>query len=96
MIITNTKIDANMKFEDSSINELSDRSPFLLINTPCGIGKYRFNKVYHNEINELIFEYELVDDDYCKDTNIIKYYIGDCYYLSAVQVLYAFNYISNS
>ena len=51
MIITNELIGVSMKFKDNSINELSRESPFLLINTPCGIGKYRFNKVYHNKLS---------------------------------------------
>ncbi len=56
----------------------------------------KFNKVGYDNTNELILEYELIDDDKYKDTNIIKYYIGNYYYLSATQVLYAFNYIANS
>ena len=90
------KINNNIKSNHKSIKELCNQSPFLLINTPCGIGRYKFNKVGYDNTNELILEYELIDDDKYKDTNIIKYYIGNYYYLSATQVLYAFNYIANS
>ena len=93
---TKYKNNNSIKSEDNSINELCSQSPSLLINTSCGIGKYRFNKVRYNEMGELVLEYKLVDDDNYKDTNIIKYYIGCYYYLSATQVLYAFNYIANS
>ena len=90
------KINDSIKSSRSSIKELCSQSPFLLINTPCGIGKYKFNKVGYDNTNELILEYKLIDDDRYEDTNIIKHYIGNYYYLSATQVLYAFNYIANS
>ena len=90
------KINDRIKSSRSSIKELCSQSPYLLINTPCGIGKYKFNKVGYDNSNELIFEYKLIDDDRYEDTHIIKHYIGNCYYLSATQVLYAFNYIADS
>ena len=93
---TTHKINDGLKSSHSSIKELCSQSPFLLINTPCGIGKYNFNKVGYDNTNELILEYKLIDDDRYEDPNIIKHYIGNYYYLSATQVLYAFNYIANS
>ena len=93
---TTHKINDGIESSRSSIKELCSQSPFLLINTPCGIGKYKFNKVGYDNTNELILEYKLIDDDRYEDTNIIKHYIGNYYYLSATQVLYAFNYIANS
>ena len=93
---TTHKINDGIKSNRSSIKELCSQSPFLLINTPCGIGKYKFNKVGYDNTNELILEYKLIDDDRYEDTNIIKHYIGNYYYLSATQALYAFNYIANS
>ena len=93
---TTHKINDGIKSSRSSIKELCSQSPFLLINTPCGIGKYKFNKVGYDNTNDLILEYKLIDDDRYEDTNIIKHYIGNYYYLSATQVLYAFNYIANS
>ena len=90
------KTNNSIKSHYKSIKQLCDQSPFLLINTPCGIGRYKFNKVGYNDNNELILEYKLINDDRYKDSNIIKYYIGNYYYLSATQVLYAFNYIANS
>ena len=93
---TTHKINHGIKSSRSSIKELCSQSPFLLINTSCGIGKYKFNKVGYDNSNELILEYKLIDDDRYEDTNIIKHYIGNYYYLSATQVLYAFNYIANS
>ena len=93
---TGYKINNSIKLSHSSIKELCNQSPFLLINTPCGIGRYKFTKVGYNTTNELILEYKLLDDDGYEDTNIIRHYIGNYYYLSATQVLYASNYITNS
>ena len=93
---TTHKINDGIKSSHISIKELCSQSPFLLINTPCGIGKYKFNKVGYDNTNDLILEYKLINDDRYEDTNIIKHYIGNYYYLSATQVLYAFNYIANS
>lgn len=90
------KINDRIKSSRSSIKELCSQSPYLLINTPCGIGKYKFNKVGYNNKKELILEYKIINDDHYSDTSIIKHYIGKYYYLSAMQVLYASNYIANS
>ena len=61
--------------KQSYLSDLCNQSPFLIINTPCGIGKYKFNKVGYDNTNELILEYKLIDDDRYEDTNIIKHYI---------------------
>ena len=31
-----------------SIKALCSQSPFLIINTPCGVGKYKFNRIFYN------------------------------------------------
>ena len=93
---TTHKINEDAKSGHNSIKELCNQSPFLLINTPCGIGRYKFNKIGYNNIDELVLEYKIINDDKYKDTNMIKHHIGDYYYLSARQVLYAFNYIASS
>ena len=90
------KVDKSSDPNKSFLSEFCSQSPFLVINTGCGIGKYKFNKVGYDNSNELILEYKLIDDDRYEDTHIIKHYIGNCYYLSATQVLYAFNYIADS
>lgn len=74
----------------SSLNFKNCR-PFLIISTPCGIGKYKFHKISYGEKNDLIFEYKIVDGGSNNDTEI-KYFIGNYYYLSALQLLYASNH----
>ena len=90
------KISDKSKSSHHSIKALCNQSPFLLINTPCGVGRYKFNRIGYNNRDEIVLEYKLINDDKYKKTNIIKYNIGEYYYLSATQVLYAFNYIASS
>ena len=78
------------------IRELCFRTPFLVINTPCGIGKYKFNKIGYDKDDTLILEYTLVNDGKYTDTPNIKYKLGNYFYLSAEQVLYAFKYLASS
>ena len=58
---TTHKINDGIKSSRSSIKELCSQSPFLLINTPCGIGKYKFNKVGYDNTNDLILEYNQIN-----------------------------------
>ena len=55
---------------ESYIQELCDQSPFLIINTPCGVGKYKFNKIGYDNNNSLVLEYILIRDDKYKDSKI--------------------------
>ena len=48
---------------NSYIEELCHQSPFLVINTPCGIGKYKFNKIGYDDNKNLVLEYVLIDDE---------------------------------
>ena len=88
----NNSIDQNKSF----LSELCYQSPFLVINTGCGIGKYKFNKIGYDDSNSLVLEYTLVKDEKYKDTNFIMHKLGKFYYLSATQVLYAFKYYANT
>ena len=78
------------------IRELCFQTPFLVINTPCGIGKYKFNKIGYDKDDSLILEYTLVNDRKYTDTPNIMYKLGKYFYLSAEQVLYSFKYFANS
>ena len=78
------------------IRELCFQTPFLVINTPCGVGKYKFNKIGYNKDDSLILEYTLVNDRKYSDTPNIMYKLGKYFYLSAEQVLYSFKYFANS
>ena len=48
------KKDINSDVRNKSfLNELCHQSPFLVINTPCGIGKYKFNKIGYDDNKNL-------------------------------------------
>ena len=81
---------------NSYIEELCHQSPFLIINTPCGVGKYKFNKIGYDDNNSLVLEYILTKDDRYKDSSVIIDKLGKFYYLSATQLLYAFKYYANT
>ena len=75
---------------------LCNDSPFLVINTECGVGKYKFNKIGYDNNDKMILEYKLIDDSKYKDSKNILHNLGEFYYLSATQVLYAFKFYANS
>jgi len=64
------------------------------INTKCGTGKYRFNKLgYQN--GGLLMEFTLIHDTSFKDTDTIYHRLGDYCYLTLSQFLYAYkHYVS--
>ena len=78
------------------LSDLCHQSPFLVINTPCGVAKYKFNKIGYDHKNSLVLEYMIIDDKKYNDTNSIIHKIGRFYYLSATQLLYAFKYYANT
>ena len=95
MKILNHKTNES-KAKQSSIKSLCNQSPYLIINAPCGVGRYKFNRIGYNNNDQLLLEYRLIHDDKYKDYNVIEHNIGKYYYLSATQVLYAFKYIASS
>tara|TARA_Y100000590_G_scaffold199441_1_gene226472 strand:- start:598 stop:888 length:291 start_codon:yes stop_codon:yes gene_type:complete len=89
--------EENIKTKKASyLSELCYQSPFLIINTPCGVGKYKFNKIGYDDNNSLVLEYIITKDDKYLDTNSIIHKLGKFYYLSATQLLYAFKYYANT
>ena len=86
----------NLGSNHNSIKELCNQSPFLIIKTSCGVGRYKFNSIGYDNKDELVLEYKLINDNKYSDTNLIKHNMGKFYYLSATQVLYAFHYIAKS
>ena len=78
------------------IKDVCFQVPFLVINTSCGVGKYKFNKIGYDNHDGLIIEYKLIIDRKYADTPNILYKLGKYYYLSAEQILYAFKYFANS
>ena len=95
--LTSRKIlKTNSSSNKEYIKELCFQTPFLVINTSCGIGKYKFNKIGYDNKDDLILEYILINDRKYNDTPNISYKLGKFYYLSAEQVLYAFKYFANT
>ena len=90
------KINDSSKSSHQSIKALCNQSPFLIINTPCGVGRYRFDMLTYDNKDRLILKYRLIKDKKFKDTDRIEYVLGKFYYLSAKQFLYAFKHYANS
>ena len=80
----------------SYLSELCYQSPFLIISTQCGVGKYKFNKIGYNNNDSLVLEYMIIKDEKFKDTNAIIHKLGQFYYLSTTQLLYAYKYYANT
>tara|TARA_Y100000590_G_C15576760_1_gene960748 strand:- start:519 stop:809 length:291 start_codon:yes stop_codon:yes gene_type:complete len=80
----------------SFFKKLCRDSPFLVINTPCGVGKYKFNKIGYDNKDKMVLEYILVNDNKYSDSKTILHNLGKFYYLSATQLLYAFKFYANS
>ena len=96
------KLTFSKNKETSKINgstffrKLCGDSPYLIINTQCGVGKYKFNKIGYDNNNKMVIEYMIVNDNKYSDTNNILHTLGKFYYLSATQLLYAFKFYANS
>ena len=66
----------------SFFKKLCRDSPFLVINTPCGVGKYKFNKIGYDNKDKMVLEYILVNDNKYNDSKTILHNLGKFYYLS--------------
>ena len=64
------KINDSSKSSHRSIKALCNQSPFLIINTPCGVARYKFNRIGYNNKDEIVLEYKIINDDKYKSTNI--------------------------
>tara|TARA_B100001079_G_C16004255_1_gene337434 strand:+ start:208 stop:480 length:273 start_codon:yes stop_codon:yes gene_type:complete len=77
------------------LNEVCLHSPALLIDTKCGIGRYKFNKIgYEND--QLIIEFELLIDSANRDVTNILHTIGNKCYLTVDQFLYALKFYASA
>ena len=73
------------------INALCEQKPMMVINTQCGTGKYRFNKLGYKD-GGLLMEFTLMHDAKFKDTDTIFHRLGDYCYLTLSQFLYAYSH----
>ena len=96
MKIMNTNNNLDNVNNKSFFNKLCGDTPYLIINTQCGVGKYKFNKIGYDNNDELVLEYILIKDKKYIDSGTILHKIGKFYYLSATQLLYAFKFYANS
>ena len=77
------------------LNEVCLHSPALLIDTKCGVGRYKFNKIgYEND--QLIIEFELLIDSTNRDITNILHTIGNKCYLTVDQFLYALKFYASA
>jgi len=76
------------------LNSLCREKPLMVIQTKCGMGKYKFNRIGQSE-GKLYIEFILIHDDDFKDCEKISHYLGEFCYLSTKQYLYSYKYFAN-
>ena len=77
------------------LNEVCVHSPSLLIDTKCGVGRYKFNIIgYQND--KLIIEIKLLMDSANRDITNIVHTIGNKCYLTVDQFLYALKFYASA
>ena len=80
-----TRDNDSLRNNKSFFKKLCRDSPFLVINTACGVGKYKFNKIGYDNKDKMVLEYILVNDNKYSDSKTILHNLGKFYYLSATQ-----------
>ena len=77
------------------LNEVCLHRHALVIDTKCGIGRYKFNKIgYEND--QLIIEFKLLIDSKSKNEVNILHTIGNKCYLTVDQFLYALKFYASA
>ena len=79
---------ANNKSSIGYLYKVCRDHPLLVIATPHGIGKYHFNCIGYKN-SQVLLEFILVIDHNFKDSDIISTELGNKYYLTINQFLYA-------
>ena len=77
------------------LNEVCIHSPSLLIDTKCGVARYKFNKIGYQD-DQLIIEFKLLVDSNNRDITNILYSIGNKCYLTVDQFLYALKFYASA
>tara|TARA_B100000029_G_scaffold97238_1_gene87545 strand:+ start:156 stop:428 length:273 start_codon:yes stop_codon:yes gene_type:complete len=77
------------------LNEVCIHSPALLIDTKCGVGRYKFNKIGYQD-DQLIIEFKLLVDSTNRDAPTILHTIGNKCYLTVDQFLYALKFYASA
>ena len=77
------------------LNEVCLHSPALLIDTKCGIGRYKFNKIGYQD-DQLIIEFKLLTESTNRDVSNILHTIGNKCYLTVDQFLYALKFYASA
>ncbi len=77
------------------LNEVCIHSPSLLIDTKCGVARYKFNKIGYRD-NTLLIEFKLLLDSNNNDVTTILYSIGNKCYLTIDQFLYALKFYASA
>ena len=77
------------------LNEVCIHSPSLLIDTKCGVARYKFNKIGYQD-NKLLIEFKLLLDSNNNDVPTILHSIGRKCYLTVDQFLYALKFYASA
>ena len=89
----NTKI--NQVDTSYCMDTLCKEKPLMVIQTKCGLGKYKFSRIGKSK-GDLYIEFKLIHDNDYKDCEKISHFLGDFCYLSPKQYLYAYKYFANA
>ena len=74
---------------------LCKEKPLKVIQTKCGLGKYKFTRIGESK-GDLYIEFKLIHDNDFKDCEKISHYLGEFCYLSPKQYLYAYKFFANA
>ena len=77
------------------LNEVCIHSPSLLIDTKCGVARYKFNKIGYQD-DKLMIEFKLLVDSNNRDITNILYSLGNKCYLTVDQFLYALKFYASA
>tara|TARA_Y100001970_G_scaffold187532_1_gene228148 strand:+ start:231 stop:527 length:297 start_codon:yes stop_codon:yes gene_type:complete len=92
-VINNSNSNNNVATQ--YIDVLCKDKPLMVIQTKCGTGKYKFNRLGESE-GKLYIEFKLIHDNDFKDCEKISHYLGEFCYLSPKQYLYAYKYFASA
>ena len=91
----NTQEQSNDQATGEYMVTLCKEKPLMVIQTKCGLGKYKFTRIGESK-GDLYIEFKLIHDTDFKDCEKISHYLGEFCYLSPKQYLYAYKHFASA